>query len=81
MRDFVAGALLSLVVNVLTVLGWYYIGMWLPSLLNVGLALLILGFWGLEDKWAFPGGYWTVQLAAIVLWISGMGFVGGLSLN
>lgn len=81
MRDFLAGVLLSLVVNVLTVLGWYYIGMWLPSLLNVGLALLILGFWGLEDKWAFPGGYWTVQLMAIVLWISGMGLVGGLTLE
>ncbi|HWI52820.1 MAG TPA: hypothetical protein VNT01_11845 [Symbiobacteriaceae bacterium] len=77
MWEFTKGALLSLVVNVLTILGWWYIGMWPPSLGNVTLALLILGFYGLEDQWAFPLGYWTVELLSIIVWLSGMGWAMG----
>lgn len=73
MTEFLKGALLSLAVNVLTVLGWAYIGPWPPSLANVLLALLLTGIYGLEDKWAFPTGYWAVELLAIVAWIVGLG--------
>ncbi|HEY3367257.1 MAG TPA: hypothetical protein VGK74_19545 [Symbiobacteriaceae bacterium] len=73
MVQYAKGFALSFVVNALTILGWYYIGMWVPAVVNVGLALVILGFYGLEDKWAFPGGYWTVELLSVVLWIDGMG--------
>jgi hypothetical protein len=77
LKGALPGALLSLVVNVLTILGWIYIGMWPPSLGNVTLALLILGIYGLEDKWAFPLGYWAVELLFVVVWISGMGWAMG----
>ncbi len=73
MMEFLKGALLSLVVNTLAVVGWAYMGPLWPSLGNVLLALLLLGIYGLENKWAFPTGYWAVQLVAIVLWVSGIG--------
>jgi len=49
------------------------VGCRFPAVANVLLALIILGFYGLEDKWAFPLAYWAIQLLAIVLWVTGMG--------
>ncbi len=79
MANFLKGALLSLVVNGLTVLGWYYLGHWPTSIANVLLALLILGIYGLEDKWAFPIGYWTVEVLSVALWMTGVGALIQLS--
>jgi len=73
MVEFLKGAVLSVVVNVLTVLGWYSLGPWPTSIANVLLALLIIGIFGLEDKWAFPIGYWTVEVLSITLWMMGVG--------
>lgn len=75
MLQFLAGAALSLVVNALTILGWYYGGPWVPSAVNVLLALVFLGYYGLEDRWSFPLGYWSVELLAVVAWLSGLGLV------
>ncbi|HYG56514.1 MAG TPA: hypothetical protein VD902_00400 [Symbiobacteriaceae bacterium] len=79
MLEYFKGAGLSLVINVGTMIGWMYLGVWIPSVVNALLALLILGLYGLEDRWAFPGGYWTVQLLCYVVWLSGMGYAGQLS--
>jgi hypothetical protein len=79
MREFAKGVALSLFVNVLTVVGWIYIGMWLPAVANALIALLAVGLWGLEDQWAFPLGYWAVELLSMVVWLSGMGFATQLS--
>lgn len=73
MVAYAKGFVLSFLVNALTILGWMYIGMWVPAVVNVGMALLVLGYYGLEEKWAFPAGYWTVQLLAVVAWFTGMG--------
>lgn len=73
MLEFFKGALLSLVVNALTIAGWMYIGVWPPSVGNVLLALLLVGIYGLEDKWAFPIGYWVVELLSIIFWLMGVG--------
>lgn len=67
------GIALSLVVNVLTILGWLLVGVWPPAIVNALMALLILGIYGLEDKWGFPLGYWVVELLFIVAWIMGLG--------
>lgn len=72
MLQFGLGVLVSLAVNALTVLGWYYGDPWIPSVANVGLALWVLGYYGLEDRWAFPLGYWLVELFAVVLWLTGV---------
>lgn len=79
MWEYGKGIGAALVVNVLTLVGWMYVGMWLPAVVNAMAALLILGIYGLEDKWAFPLGYWTVQLLAIVVWLSAMGMAGRMS--
>lgn len=79
MIEFAKGAILSLVINALTVVGWLYIGMWLPSITNALVALLVAGLWGLDDEWAFPIGYWTVQVLAVVAWLTLLSY-GGLSL-
>lgn len=73
MREYLKGLVLGLVVNALTILGWVYVGMWAPSVANVLLALLLLGIYGLEDKFAFPAGYWTVELFSFILWLTGVG--------
>ncbi|MGE5675906.1 MAG: hypothetical protein ACM3XM_18820 [Mycobacterium leprae] len=73
--EFGKGALLSLVVNALTILGWYYLGPWLPAAGNVLLALIVLLVYGLEDQWSLPLGYWAVQLVAFILWIDGLGLM------
>ncbi len=73
MLQFLYGITASLLINLLTVAGWYVAGPWIPSVINVLLALLILGYYGLEDRWAFPLGYWTVQVVAVAAWISGLG--------
>lgn len=78
MLQFGLGTLLSLVINTLTILGWYYGNPLVPSVVNVGLALWVLGYYGLEDQWAFPLGYWLVELAAVVLWLSGFRLAGSL---
>lgn len=79
LRTYGRGILLSLVVNVLTVLGWFVIGPWPPAIVNVLLALIILGVYGLEDKWAFPLGYWTVQVPVAFLWMASWGLLGLVS--
>jgi hypothetical protein len=71
------GASIALVINALTILGWLYIGMWAPSVINVLVALLVVGYYGLEDKWSFPLGYWTIELLAILLWMTGIGVIMG----
>lgn len=79
MLAFAKGAGLSLLINALTVVGWLYVGMWLPSIANALIALLVAGLWGLDDEWAFPIGYWTVQVLAIVAWLMLLGY-GGLAI-
>jgi hypothetical protein len=74
---YLKGAGIALVINALTILGWLYIGMWAPSVINVLVALLIVGYYGLEDKWSFPLGYWTIELLSIVLWMTGIGVIMG----
>jgi hypothetical protein len=76
---YLKGVALSLFVNVLTIVGWFYVGMWLPAIANALIALLVVGLWGLEDQWAFPLGYWTVELLAMVFWLTGMSFSRQLS--
>lgn len=73
MAEFMKGAGLSFGVNLLTVVGWVYVGIWPPSVGNVLLALLLTGIYGLEDRWAFPIGYWIVELLAIIAWMMGVG--------
>jgi hypothetical protein len=74
---YLKGAGIALVINALTILGWLYIGMWAPSVINVLVALLVVGYYGLEDKWSFPLGYWTIELLSIVLWMTGIGVIMG----
>lgn len=74
--EYLKGGLVSLGVNVLTILGWLFIGPWLPAVVNVLLALGILGVYGLDDRWAFPLGYWTVELLAASLWMSSTALLG-----
>jgi len=73
MLQFLKGTVLSLLVNALTVLGWVFIGVWTPAIGNVLLALVIVGIYGLEDRWAFPLGYWAVELLSVVAWFMGLG--------
>ncbi|MHB9144994.1 MAG: hypothetical protein ACYC5Y_06620 [Symbiobacteriia bacterium] len=79
LRTFGQGALVSLLVNVLTVLGWLVLGPWPPAIANVLLALIILGVYGLDDKWAFPLGYWTIEVPAAFLWMASWGLLGLIS--
>jgi hypothetical protein len=74
---YLKGAGIALVINALTILGWIYVGMWAPSIINVLVALLVVGYYGLEDKWSFPLGYWTIELLAILLWMAGLGVIMG----
>lgn len=76
MVESLKGAGLAVAANLLTMVGWFYMGLWIPSAANALLALLVLGLYGLEDKWAFPMGYWAVQLLFYVAWLSGMGYAG-----
>lgn len=73
MREYGKGLALGLLINGLTVLGWFYIGPLIPAAANALLALIILGLYGLEEKWAFPFGYWTVELLFVIASIVGMG--------
>jgi hypothetical protein len=79
MKQYLLGAVAAILVNLLTVLGWMTIGPFFPAAANALVALAVAGIWGLEDKWAFPMGYWTVQLLVIVFWLTGMGLVTQLS--
>lgn len=73
MRELAAGGVLSLVVNGLTVVGWLYMGPWWPSVGNVLLVLTVTMIYGLEDRWAFPLGYWAIELLSIAIWLMGVG--------
>lgn len=74
MADFLKGAAAAVVVNILTVLGWGFgFGLWLPAVFNAGVAIGVLGYYGLEEKWGVPIGYWLVQLLGIA------GFFAGFS--
>lgn len=73
MAELVKGGLLSLAVNVLTVVGWLRLGPWWPSVGNVLLVLSITMIYGLEDRWGFPMGYWAVELVFIAIWLLGVG--------
>lgn len=75
------GIALSLVVNALTLLGWILVGVWPPAIVNALMAILILGIYGLDDKWGFPLGYWVVELLFIVAWIMGLGTMVGSLLS
>lgn len=77
MLELMKGALLALVVNILTIIGWLFLGPWVTSVANVLLALILTGIYGLEDKWGFVLSYWFVQLTVFALWI--MGFLSVLS--
>ena len=73
MLDYGKGLVLGILINGLTVVGWLYIGPLIPAGANALLALIILGLYGLEDKWAFPFGYWTVELLFVVTAMMGVG--------
>jgi hypothetical protein len=79
MLQLFLGALASLIVNGLTVAGWYYLqDPLMPSVVNVALALGVLGYFGLEDRWAFPAGYWAVELLCVAFWLQGFGIADSL---
>jgi|GEM_PF-6594122 len=79
--QFLRGMLASLLVNVLTIVAWLFLGAWPPAVVNVALALVILGVYGLENQWAFPLGYWTVELVAAFLWVAGINLLGLINLG
>lgn len=77
--QFLQGVLASLVVNALTIVGWWFLSAWPPAIANVALALVIVGVYGLEDRWAFPLGYWAVELVVAFLWLAGINLLGFIS--
>lgn len=79
MWEFAKGAGISLVINMATVVGWSYLGPWIPSVVNVLTALLVLGIYGLEERYAFPMGYWSIQLLSILGWLVGIGGLLGMT--
>lgn len=78
---FLKGVLVSVLVNLLTLAGWLFLGPWVPAVLNVALALVILGVYGLENRWAFPLGYWAVELPVAFAWIASVGLLGLINLG
>lgn len=76
--DYLKGAILAAVVNVLNMAAWFVFGPLIPSAIMAFVTLLITGIYGSDNKWGFVLGYWVVQLFVIALWL--FGIVGAANL-